>query len=70
MSIKQQILEDIKDDLYLEAKRLRADENVSDQDKLVGAEIFLNVSRFLNNYDENVKVLQQHELSKKFRGER
>ena len=36
-------------------------------EKLEGADIYLDTFKFLKNHDENVKVLNQYALSKKFK---
>lgn len=67
MTAKETIMTRMSNVLKGQATHIREDESLSIQDKCIQMDIILDIMRFLNDYDENVKVLNKHLAEKKKR---
>ena len=65
---KQEMINRIKDTLVDRTRELQREEDTDVQDRLVQMDVILDTMKFLNDYDENVKVLNKHlkEKGKRF----
>ena len=57
---KQQIMTRLKNVLKGQAMYVREDESISDRDRLTQADVILDLMKFLNDYDENIEVLNRY----------
>lgn len=57
---KQQIMTRLKNVLKGQAMYVREDESISDKDRLTQADVILDLMKFLNDYDENIEVLNRY----------
>ena len=60
MTPKEEIIDKIQDLLLKEGKILQSDKEIPIKDKLDKVDVVLNTFKFLNNYDENIEILNQH----------
>lgn len=51
-------------------KQVRRDENILIEDKCLQIDVLLDTLKFLENYDENVKILNKYYLNKKWERDR
>ena len=65
---KKIVIEEIQDFVLKRMKELEKDSK-DIKDKLGAEEIYWNVYKFLKDYEENRKVLNQYHLSKKFKNQ-
>lgn len=64
---KKEVIEEIQDFVLDRAKALRDSEKISDKDKLSLADVYLDIYKFLKEYDKNVKILNDYRLHEKFK---
>ena len=64
---KKEVIEEIQDFVLDRAKVLRDNEEISKEDKLSLADIYLDIHKFLREYDKNVKILNDYRLHEKFK---
>ena len=64
---KQQIMTRLKNVLKGQAMYVREDESISDRDRLTQADVILDLMKFLNDYDENIEVLNRYWQKKRQR---
>ena len=64
---KKEVIEEIQDFVLNKAKILRDSKEISDTDKLKLADIYLDIHKFLREYDKNVKILNDYRLHEKFK---
>lgn len=57
---KQQIMTRLKNVLKGQAMYVRENESISDRDRLTQANVILDLMKFLNDYDENIEVLNRY----------
>ena len=57
---KQQIMTRLNNVLKGQAMYVREDESISDRDRLTQADVILDLMKFLNDYDENIEVLNRY----------
>ena len=67
---KQIMIDKITEAIKDFGEQTRQDESISLEDKCLQVDVLIDTLKFLNNYDENVRVLNQYYLSKKHRLER
>ena len=64
---KQQIMTRLNNVLKGQAMYVREDESISDRDRLTQADVILDLMKFLNDYDENIEVLNRYWYEKRQR---
>ena len=57
---KQQIMTRLNNVLKGQAMYVREDDSISDRDRLTQADVILDLMKFLNDYDENIEVLNRY----------
>ena len=62
---KETIMSRMTNMLKGQATYVREDESLSIQDKCIQLDVILDTMRFLNDYEENVKVLNKHLAEKR-----
>ena len=60
MTPKEAIMSRMTNVLKGQAMYIKEDDNISTQDKCIQMDVILDLMRFLNDYDENVQVLNRH----------
>ncbi|MGN1327602.1 MAG: hypothetical protein ACI4VQ_05990 [Clostridia bacterium] len=65
MTAKEAIMTRMTNVLKGQAMYVREDDTISTQDKCTQMDVILDLMRFLNDYDENVQVLNKHIEEKK-----
>lgn len=65
--MKEKIINELKE--YLEDKfnSVSKDTKINMRDKLEAADIYWNIKKVLDDYDENIEILNQYKLSTKFK---
>lgn len=61
---KKVIIDKITEAIKDFGEQARQDETLSLEDKCLQVDVLVDTLKFLDNYDENVKVLNQHYLNK------
>ena len=64
---KQQIMTRLNNVLKGQAMYVREDDSISDRDRLTQADVILDLMKFLNDYDENIEVLNRYWYEKRQR---
>ena len=64
---KQQIMTRLNNVLKGQAMYVREDTSISDRDRLTQADVILDLMKFLNDYDENIEVLNRYWYEKRQR---
>lgn len=64
---KKEVIEEIQDFVLARAKILRDSKEISNEDKLSLADVYLDIHKFLREYDKNVKILNDYRLHEKFK---
>ena len=64
---KKEVIEEIQDFILRKAKELKNNKEISKEDKLKLADIYLDIHKFLREYDKNVKILNDYRLHEKFK---
>jgi hypothetical protein len=65
MSAKEEVMNRMSNVLKGQAMYIKENTSLSTQDKCIQMDVALDIMRFLNDYDENCKVLNQHLAEKK-----
>jgi len=64
---KEVVMEKLIEGLRRQGELLQQDEELSIQDKLIQMDVILDVLHFIQDYDENIKVLNNYWLHKEKR---
>ena len=64
---RQKVIDEITRKLEEIGKQLQQDKGMNPQDKAVQVDVMLDTLHFLQDYDENVKVLNQYWMEKRRR---
>ncbi len=64
---RQKVIDEITRKLEEIGKQLQQDKDMNPQDKAVQVDVMLDTLHFLQDYDENVKVLNQYWMEKRRR---
>lgn len=65
--IKQAIIDKIMDSIKDVGEQIRTDKKLTLEDKLHQTDVLLDIMKFLKNYDENVKVLNDYHINNKWK---
>lgn len=68
MTPKEAIMSRMTNVLKGQAMYIKEDDNISTQDKCIQMDVILDLMRFLDNYDENVQILNRHIEQKRQKG--
>lgn len=68
MTAKEMIMTRMTNVLKGQAMFVREDDTISIQDKCTQMDVILDLMRFLDNYDENVQILNRHIEQKRQKG--
>lgn len=60
MTLKEETINKIQDLLLEEGKTLQDNKEIPTRDKIERVDVLLNLVKFLDNYDENIEVLNRH----------
>ena len=61
---QQEIIDKLQKALLKEVEFIREHTNRTTDEKIAQVDVLFDIVKFLNNYDENVKILNRHYLSK------
>lgn len=70
MTPREEIIDKIQDLLLKEGKILQNDKEMPKKDKLDKVDVLLNLVKFLDNYDENIEILNKHIRENRWKGDR
>lgn len=65
--IKQAIIDKIMDSIKDVGEQISTDKKLTLEDKLHQTDVLLDTMKFLKNYDENVKVLNDYHINNKWK---
>lgn len=67
MTPKEEIIDKIQALIREEGKKLQDDTKTPITEKLIKADVLLDTMKFLNNYDKNIEILNQHIKNNKWK---
>jgi len=70
MKSKEEVLEEIQNAFTKKLEKVRNDKSRDVYDKIVEVDILLNTMKFLKDYDENIKILNDYIKKNRFDKER
>ena len=70
MKSKEEVLEEIQIAFERKLEKVRNDKSRDVYDKIVEVDIYLNIMKFIKNYDKNIEILNDYVRKNRFERER